>query len=379
MGEQGSLHPRPIPPPPARKGPRGATAVGRPAGTDRRERRRIITGGLIGALGVTVVSAVFITCFIGGLHSPGPRSVPVGLVGPPALAARVGAALGRQAPGAFTITSYPSVPVTRSAIGSRTIDAALVPGPTIHLLVASAVSEAETTAIIKVFGAAAAHAHVPLVVQNIRPLHRSDPQGLSMLFFVIALVAPSLAFGNQLIGSIGTRLNEFWHLGMITVYAVIVSAVATAIADAGIGALTGAPWAIFGVGALVAFAAAAMGAAAKRWAGGLGFLVVLLLFVPVGISSSGSTLGPRMITQWYADLGRALLPGAGQTTVRNVTYFNGAAIIDPLLIVSAWALAAIVALALAALLHPAVPGQGRQNPNEVSAAAAPSGPQSTVV
>jgi hypothetical protein len=357
------MHPRESPP--AGEEPHGATAVGgRPAAHDWREHRRILIGGFIGALGVTVVSAVFITAFIGGLHAPGPRGVPVGLVGPPARASMVGAALGRHAPGAFTITNYPSVAAARSAIGGRSIDAVLVPGPTVqHLLVASAVSEAETTAIIKAFSAGAAHAHVPLVVQNIRPLHSSDPQGLSMLFFVIALVAPSLAFGTQLISRIGTRLSEFWHVGMIAVYAVIVAAVATAIADAGIGALTGAPWAIFGVGVLLAFAAAAMGAAAQRWAGQLGFLVVLLLFVPVGISSSGSTLGPRMITPWYADVGRALLPGAGQSTVRNVTYFNGNAVTDPLLVLSAWALAAIIALALAALLHPAIPGQRSENPD----------------
>ncbi len=353
MQEKDSLHPREIQPDRAHS----ATAVGHAPVHEWRERRKIITGGLISALGVTAVSAVFITAFIGGLHAPGPRSVPVGLVGPRAQASMVGSALGRRAPGAFTIVSYPSVAAARSAIGARRIDAALVPGPTAHLLVASAVSEAETTATIKAFTAAAAHARVPLVVQNIRPLHSSDPEGLSMLFFVIALVAPSLAFGNLLIGSIGTRLNEFWHLGIILIYAVIVAAVATAIADAGIGALTGAPWAIYGVGVLLAFTAAAMGAAAERWGGRLGFLVVLLLFVPVGISSSGSTLGPRMITPWYADLGQALLPGAAQSTVRNVTYFNGNAITGPLLILSAWALAAILALALAALLHPAIPGQ----------------------
>jgi hypothetical protein len=376
MGERDPLRPRDIPP--AREGPHGATAVGSTAAHDRRQRRRIVTGGLIGALGVTVTSAVFITAFIGGLHAPGPRSVPVGLVGSPAQASTVGTALGRQVPGAFTITSYPSVPAARSAISGRSIDAALVPGPTVeHLLVASAVSEAETTAIIKAFSAGAAHAHVPLVVQNIRPLHSSDPQGLSMLFFVVALVAPSLAFGNQLISRIGTRLGEFWHLGMIAVYAVIVAAVALAIADAGIGALTGAPWALYGVGVLLAFASAAMGAAAERWGGTVGFLVVLLLFVPVGVSSSGSTLGPRMITPWYADLGRALLPGAAQSTVRNVTYFNSNAITDPLLILSAWALAAIMALALAALLHPAVPGQRRQVPTPPLAPASlatPAGP-----
>jgi hypothetical protein len=359
VGEQDSLHPREVPP--AREGPHGATAVGRATADDRRARGRLVGGGLISAVGVTVASAIFITAFIGGLHDPGPRSVPVGLVGSPAQASTVSTALGRQAPGDFTITRYPSVAAARSAIGDRSIDAALVPGPTVqHLLVASAVSASETTAITKAFAAGAAHARVPLVVQDIRPLHSGDPDGLSMLFFVVALLAPSLAFGFQIVSSIGTRLNEFWHLGIIVVYALIVAAVALAIADAGIGALTGAPWAIYGVGVLLAFTAAAVAGAAVRWAGRLAFIVVLLLFVPIGISSSGSTLGPRMITPWWADLGRALLPGATQTTVRNVTYFNGNAITGPLLVLSGWALAAIIALVLAVLLHPPIPGQHSQ-------------------
>jgi hypothetical protein len=340
----------------------GATAApNRAAAPDRQQRHRILVAGLTGSIGAVVGSAIFITCFIGGLHAPGPRSVPLGVVGPPAAAARVGGVLSHQVAGAFKVSSYPSQAAARSAIGDRRIDAALIPGPAVqHLLVASAVSEAETVAITKVFTAAAARAHVPLAVQNIRPLHSGDPQGLAQLFFVVALVAPSLFFGNQLISRIGRYMNEFWHLGTMAVYAVSVAAVATAIADAGIGALTGAPFAIFGVGALVAFAAAVMAAAATRWAGGLAYLVVLLLFVPVGISSSGSTLGPHMITQWYADIGRVLPPGAGQTAVRNVTYFHGNALVHPLLYLSAWALAGTIALALAAVLGPPVPGQRGQ-------------------
>lgn len=341
----------------------GATAV-RPATThDRQARRKNLAGGLIGALSVTVISAVFVVCFVGGLHAPGPRSVPVGLVGSQAQASRAGAALGHLVPGAFTITGYATEAAARTAISGRSIDGALVPGPAVqHLLVATAVSQAETNAIVKTFSAASAKAHVPLVVTDIRPLHPGDPQGLSQVFFVVALLAPSVGLGNLLINRIGPRLTEFWHLAMIAVYAVIIAAVATAIADGLIGALTGAPWAIFGIGVLLAFAAAVMSAAATRWVGGIGYVVILLLFVPVGISSSGTTLGPHMITPWYADLGKALPPGTAQPAVRNVTYFNGTAILDPLLILSAWALAGVIALVLAAILHPPTPRQPGQIP-----------------
>jgi hypothetical protein len=348
-----------------RRGP----AQARRGADDRHASRKYIVAALAGVLAVTLVSATFIVSFIGGLHDPGPRSVPIGLVGSHVQAARARAALDRQVPGDFTVASYPTVAAARTAIDLRTIDAALVPSTTVqHLIVASAVSASETKAIIQTFHTAAARAHTRLAVRNVRPLHSGDPDGLAMLFFIVALLAPSLVVGNQLITRVGTKLNVFWHLGMIALYAVIVAAVATAIADGWIGALTGAPWAIYGVGALLAFAVAATGAAVTRWGKAIGYLIVMLLFIPVGISSSGSSLGPRMITPWYADLGEVLPPSATQTAVRNVTYFSGHAITDPLLILSAWALASVIALIMAAFLGTPTSRQAGLNP---SAAASP--------
>ena len=117
----------------------GATATDHVVRADRRERRRIEAAGLLGALAVTLVSAVFIVSFIGGLHTPGPRSVPIGLVGSPSQASGLGATLSHQAPGAFAVSSYPNATAARNAIGDRSIDAALVPGSTgEHLFVAPA-------------------------------------------------------------------------------------------------------------------------------------------------------------------------------------------------------------------------------------------------
>jgi hypothetical protein len=145
---------------------------------------------------------------------------------------------------------------------------------------------------------------------------------------------------------------------MIVIYAAIVAAVATALADPAIGALTGAPWGLFGIGTLLAFATAVMSAAAARWASSAGYLVITMLFIAIGIPSSGTTLGPNMITAWYADLGRALPPGSAMPAIKNTVYFNGNNITAPLLILSAWALAGILAMVMAAILHPPLRGQG---------------------
>ncbi len=163
---------------------------------------------------------------------------------------------------------------------------------------------------------------------------------------------------------VGEGLHPLEHLAAIVIYAAIVAAVATVTADPVIGALVGAPWGLFGIGTLLAFAAAVMAAATARWIGGVGYLVLFLLFIPVGISSSGTTLGPNMITQWYADLGKALPAGSALPAVQNTVYFNGNAITAPLLVLSAWALAGAIALALVAIMHPRIPGQPTQSPDQ---------------
>src|SRR5882757_4579702 len=233
-----------------------------PAPHGRIGQPRGLGAGLIWAMGATVFSLVFIASFVGALHDPGPRSVPIGFVGSPTQASALAGALDRADPGAFVVTAYPDVSSARDAILNRKIDAALVTTPPQpQLIVATAVGEAVTTATVKVFTSAANSAGVNLPTLDIRPLHTSDPQGLSQVFFVVALLAPSVIFGNTLIKDVSRGLHPFWHLVVIAVYAAIVAAVATAIADAAIGALIGAPWGLFGIGTLFAFAVAVVAAA----------------------------------------------------------------------------------------------------------------------
>jgi hypothetical protein len=308
-----------------------------------------------------VISIVFISSFIGALHAPGPRSVPLGIVGTPAQASALHASLGNVAPGGYTVTSYPTQEAASSAILDRGIDAALVPGPSAQLLlVATATSPAATTATISDVRTATSSAGTPLTTQDIRPLPANDPDGLSRVFFVTALLVPSLLFASMLITRFGKNMHPIGHIIASAVYAAIISAFAVIFADPVIGALTGAPWAMFGIGTLLAFAVCASVAAATRWAGELGYAVIFLLFIPVGIGASGTVLGPNMITQWYADVGKALPAGSAMPAIQNAVYFNGNAITAPLLVLSAWALAGAIALGLVAVFHPRVPG--RQSP-----------------
>jgi len=313
---------------------------------------------------------VFIASFIGALHSPGPRSVPIGVVGSQAQVSAVSASLNQQRPGGYSVTSYPTTEAARNAILDRTINAALTPAPAGALLqIATAAGPAVTNATVMDISAVAQAGGLRLAVQNIRPLPESNPQGISQVFFVVALTAPSLIFANLLINNFGKTLYPIGQIIAIIVYSLLVSALATILADPVIGALTGAPWGLFGIGTLLAFAVTVAASAAARWTGGLGYLVLFLLFIPVGVASSGTTLGPQMITPWYADLGKALPVGSALPAVQNTVYFDGNDITIPLLVLSAWALGGAIALALVAVFHPPMPGTQKPSPDQHAVAA----------
>jgi len=340
----------------------GASAMGAPSPEASQQpsgHRREFAAGLVAAVGVTVVSLVFIVSFIGALHAPGPRSVPTALVGSPAQKSQLSRTLDRAVPGGYDVIRYPSAGAARRAILDRSVDVGVVPAPRRELvLVATAASSALAKTSVKIFGRLAHATNVKLAVKNVRPLPANDPDGLSRIYFVIALLSPSLVFGNMLVTRISRRLHPLLHLVVIAIFSIVIAAVATAFADAVIGGLTGIPWVLFGIGALLAFATAASVAAACRWAGGIGNVVMALLFIPVGIAASGLTLGPNMITQWYSDVGQALPPGAAMTAVNNAAYFNENAIATPLWVLAAWALAGTLAMVMVAILHPPLPGQG---------------------
>jgi len=100
------------------------------------------------AVGATLAGMLFVGVFVGALHQPAPRQVPVGMAGPAAAARQVEADLARHSPGAFTVTAYPDAAAARQAIDDRDVDAALVPGlggP--RLLVAGAAGPFATQAV----------------------------------------------------------------------------------------------------------------------------------------------------------------------------------------------------------------------------------------
>lgn len=299
---------------------------------------------VVAAAAAALISMLIVGSFVGALHRPAPRGIPVAVVGPGRAVAGLAAALGHHAPGAFDLRRYATRQQASAAILNQNADAALVLGAgRQRLLVAGAAGPFITQAVTATFRAEAAAARQPLAIADIRPLPPGDASGISSMFLVLGLTLPSIGFGILLVRAVGRPLPAAAQLAVLAVFAVATGAAATWVADGLIGALTGAPAGLFGIAALIAFAVSAAGAAAARLAPPLA-VGAALLFVPVGVPASGGPAGASLVTPWYSRLGSALPFGAGHAAVRDVVYFTGNALGGPATVLGLWAAASAAAL-----------------------------------
>ena len=119
----------------------------------------------------------------------------------------------------------------------------------------------------------------------------------------------------------------------------------TLIVDQALGALTGHFWALWGTGALLVYAVAAVTMALQVLAGIVGIGLAVLVFVIAGNPSASGAYQTALLPPLWRAISYALPTGAATDTVRRVVYFAGHGITAHLLVISAW-LAAGVAVSL---------------------------------
>ena len=147
---------------------------------------------------VLLVQAAFVSSYVGALHSPKPRDLQVGVVGPSPLATAVARQVG------FELVPYASEAAARDAIDHRTIEGAFIGAPGgSTLLVVPAAGPVMAATLANAFGAGAAVAHQKLTVVQVHPLPPGDAGGATSFLVVMALVVGgylaatiSLVFGG---------------------------------------------------------------------------------------------------------------------------------------------------------------------------------------
>ena len=313
---------------------------------------RIVAAGLVLVFAFT---ALYVTAF----HAPHPRGEDVGVVGPPALAARVQSGLDAHAPGAFDVRRYGTEAAARSALLDTTVLGVLVPGAgDTRVLVAGALGVAPTEAVTAALRGAAAAAGAHATVQDLRPLPAGDRRGLAPLFIVLGTLIPSLVFG-LLLTVAGGRLPARARWAAVAVFATLAGVIAAFDADVLAGALEGHFVGIAVVAGLLALAVAATSHGLGRLGGPAGLATAVALLLLLGVSSAGGAVTARFEPGFYGAISPLLPPGAALTAVRDVQYFDWAGTLAPLLTLGAWALGGLAAGLLGERAGRRLPRRGR--------------------
>ncbi len=305
-------------------------------------------------LAVLALQLGFVLSYIGAFHSPTPHRIPLAVVAPAPVAGRIVSAFDSLHGDPVSARTAPDERQARAQVLDRTVNAAIVVNPrgsADTLIVASAGGPAVSTVTEQIAVRLETAQHRRIRVDDIRPPSPSDGRGLSSFYLslgwiiggYLAAAILGMAAGARPANRHRTRIR----LGALAVYAVASGLGGAIIADPVLGALSGHFAQLWGIGALVVFAAAASTVAFQILLGAGGIGLVILLFVVLGNPSAGGAYPTPLLPPFWRAIGPWLPPGAATTTVRNTVYFGAAATTGPL-----WVLAGYViggtALALAA-------------------------------
>ena len=308
---------------------------------------------LVAPLVAGLVVLVALLGLIGtAIRDPRPHDIAVGVVGPAPAADQITRALSSKAPGVFAFSTYDSEDGARAALDNRSIDGAVVLGPTPKIIVAGAAGDAITSVITTVFGSALAGEGGPVPVEVVHPFASGDAHGLVLFFLVLAILISTLVVQILLTVSARDRGVTAW-LGVTAAWALLAGVTGALAADW----IAGWPFDASGIVpmvALLALASLATGAVIAGMArllgrGGLGLaaLVVILL----DLISSGGPAGSQFLPDAYRWMSPWMPAGQLFSALRGALYFGGQGVGTPQLVLVGWLAAGLILITLSAGLQ----------------------------
>ncbi|MGR8011412.1 DUF3533 domain-containing protein [Streptomyces hypolithicus] len=332
-------------------------------------------------VGVLVLQLLFITSYVGALHSPKPRDVKVAVVAPGQVSGRLVAELERLPGKPLDPRALPDARTAREQMLNRDIDAALVVDPrstTDTLLVATGQGATETSVLVKIFTEAGKQQQRSLRLDDVAPAAQEDSDGLSSFYLVVGWCVGGYLCAAILAISAGARPanrdRAAIRLGAMALYSVVSGLLGAVIIGPVLGALPGSVMALWGLGALVVFAVGAITLALQAVFGVVGIGLAILLIVIAGNPSAGGAFPLPLLPPFWATIGPALPPGAGTWAARSIAYFEGNAISGPLQVLTIWAIAGVVVtLIMASLRKPPAAQSSTSAQSGATAQSSPSG------
>ena len=305
--------------------------------------------------GVLVLQLLFIWSYVGAFHAPALHRVPVVVAAPAPVAAQVAAGLNGIAGQPVHATAVPDQASAAARVRGGDSAAALIVRPAGRsdtLLVASGGGAALADALTLLFTRADATRQRTVTVHDIVPLQPGDARGLTGFYLVVGWIVGGYLLAALLGVSAGrrptTRRAIIRLLAMVP-YAVLSGLGGTLIVDQGLGALTGHFWALWGIGALLVYAVAAVTMAFQVVAGIVGIGLAVLVFVIAGNPSASGAYQTALLPPFWRAISYALPTGAATDAVRRIVYFGGNGITIHLLVISAWLIAGVTVAMIGSL------------------------------
>jgi hypothetical protein len=305
-------------------------------------------------IAIAAAAACFILTLSYGYadHAPSPHGVRIAVAAAPGVAAKVSAGLGQAAPGGFAVLPVPSAAAVTGRVLSQSAAGGLVApaaGP-VTIVTAGAAGPAQQQTVKAALLAAAATLHRPARTLDVAPLPAGDRAGLSVFVFELGLLIPSVLASIGLF-FLGRRLRVWWRLIAAVAFALLAACGSVLVLDVIFGALTGAAWALLGVGFLGALTFVAFVTACQVVTGLPGTGLAALVLVFVGNAVSDGTIPFAFLPDGFRQVAPWLPNGAIVSAARDVVYLPASDLAHPLLVLGIWLAASLAVLAAVDLLH----------------------------
>ncbi|TDC45431.1 hypothetical protein E1258_30365 [Micromonospora sp. KC207] len=306
--------------------------------------------------GTLALATAFIAAYVGTLHDPVPRDVPVGVVLGDQRAQAVMAAV-RGETDKIEPVEYDDAAAADVGLTAREVYGVLTATPEggLRLATASASAPAAADVVDQVFAEAARRSDLPLTVTDEVPVEQTDPRGLVPFYLAVGYILGGYLAATALGLRTGTAPRSLASAGLriavLAAYAVVLGVV---------GALVVGPvldiWhhdvpAVAAVGALAVFAAAMIASAMQGWLGLFGTGLAILLLVVLGNPGSGGIYAPEFLPAWIRGMHRWNVPGLTTDLIKSAVYFDRRSMGWPLGGLALWVALGVVGLLTATLVR----------------------------
>ncbi|MGW5667939.1 hypothetical protein [Micromonospora sp. NPDC003776] len=307
-------------------------------------------------VGTLALATAFIAAYVGALHQPTPRDVPVGVVlGDQRAQAVMAAVRGRT--DKIKPVEYNDPDAAADGLTGREVYGVLTSGPgnALRLSTASAAAPAAADVVTQVFTQAAQQAGLPIQVTDEVPVERTDPRGLVPFYLAVGYVLGGYLASTALGLKTGTAPVSLPRAGLrvaaLAAYAIVLGIIGATVVGPILDVWHHDIPAVAAVGALTVFAAAMVAAAVQAWLGLLGTGLVILLLVVLGNPGSGGIYAPEFLPGWLRGMHRWNVPGLATDLIKSAVYFDRQSMGWTLTGLAVWVLAGLLGLVTATVFR----------------------------